>query len=221
MSATWTVCRVLAARANGTSGAGWKSNPRPSMKASGKAPWSAARRNASPSQSHRVPWLASQSRVAFARMASNTGSRSLGELLIMPRTWEVAVSRSRDSLSSRRHASSSPWLLRHQIPSRLIKPCLIRSPRLGQSAENLHTHGRRTADARMAASLRLMRPCLGVAMPLLWGVFYTEPQQRWMGSLAAGGPPTEPDGASEFTAGSRDVAFWHGARILVDIEADL
>ncbi len=27
-------------------------------------------------------------------------------------------------------------------------------------------------------------------MPLLWGVFYTEPQQRWMGSLAAGGPPT-------------------------------
>ncbi len=21
-------------------------------------------------------------------------------------------------------------------------------------------------------------------MPLLWGVFYTEPQQRWMGSLA-------------------------------------
>ena len=27
-------------------------------------------------------------------------------------------------------------------------------------------------------------------MPLLWGVFYTEPQQRWMGSLAAGEPPT-------------------------------
>src|SRR6266496_2978237 len=34
-------------------------------------------------------------------MVSNTGSRSVGELLMMPRTWEVAFSRSRDSLSSR------------------------------------------------------------------------------------------------------------------------
>jgi NitT/TauT family transport system permease protein len=41
-------------------------------------------------------------------MVSNTGSKSVGELLIMPRTWEVAVSRSSASLSSR--ASSAFFL---------------------------------------------------------------------------------------------------------------
>src|SRR5262245_37575293 len=34
-------------------------------------------------------------------MVSNTGLRSVGELLMMPRTSEVAVSRSNDALSSR------------------------------------------------------------------------------------------------------------------------
>jgi hypothetical protein len=34
-------------------------------------------------------------------MVSNTGSRSVGEVLMMPRTWEVAFSRSTASLSSR------------------------------------------------------------------------------------------------------------------------
>src|SRR5262249_55584076 len=34
-------------------------------------------------------------------MVSNTRLRSLGELLMMPRTWEVAFSRSSASLSSR------------------------------------------------------------------------------------------------------------------------
>src|SRR5262249_49257229 len=85
-----------------------------------------------PSRRNKLPNFASQMRVAFASIASNTTSRSLGDPLMMPRTWEVAFSRSRDSLSSRRHASSSPWLLRPQVPSRLIRPCLIRHPRLGQ-----------------------------------------------------------------------------------------
>src|SRR6266568_6516846 len=59
----------------------------------------------------------------------------------------------------------------------------------------------------MAASLRLMRPCLGVAMPLLWaGILHRT-------AAAVDGLPrgwrAPDDGASEFTAGSRDVAFWH------------
>src|SRR5262249_4031064 len=49
----------------------------------------------------------SQSRVAFARMVSNTGRRSVGELLMMLRTSEVAFSRSRDSLSSRASSAVS------------------------------------------------------------------------------------------------------------------
>ncbi len=39
-------------------------------------------------------------------MVSNTRSKSVGELLMIPRTSEVAVSRSRDSLSSREVAVS-------------------------------------------------------------------------------------------------------------------
>src|SRR5262249_13580678 len=46
------------------------------------------------------------SRLAFARIVSNTRSRSLGELLMMPRMWEVAVSRSSASLSWREVAFS-------------------------------------------------------------------------------------------------------------------
>src|SRR5215470_9102848 len=65
-----------------------------------------ATRKASPSHRKSVPNLASQRRVAFARMAWKTGCSSPGELLMTCSTPEVAVCCSRASASSRVRASS-------------------------------------------------------------------------------------------------------------------
>src|SRR6516162_5645207 len=53
--------------------------------------YNAARRNAPPSYSSKLPNLASQSRVALSNMAWNTGSSSPGDLLMTCSTSEVAV----------------------------------------------------------------------------------------------------------------------------------
>ena len=68
----------------------------------------AARRHGSrsPSQSNRVPNLASQRRVAFSSMASNTGSSSPGELEMTCSTSEVAVCCSSASVSCFRASAS-------------------------------------------------------------------------------------------------------------------
>ena len=64
--------------------------------------WRAARRNTSPSRSSIEPNVASQMRVAFSRIASNTGARSPRELLMTLSTSDVAVCRSNDSRNSLR-----------------------------------------------------------------------------------------------------------------------
>src|SRR5215471_10078235 len=51
----------------------------------------ATARKAFPSRRNRLPNFASQSRTAFASMASNTGSSARGELLMTRNTSEVAV----------------------------------------------------------------------------------------------------------------------------------
>ena len=71
------------------------------------APCRAPVRKLSPSQSKSVPNLASQRRVAFASMASNTGSSSPGELEMICSTSEVAVCCSSASLSSAVRACTS------------------------------------------------------------------------------------------------------------------
>jgi hypothetical protein len=60
-----------------------------------------------PSHSQRVPWLASQIRVAFASIAWNTDSSSPDELEMTRSTSEVAVCCSRVSASRFRASASS------------------------------------------------------------------------------------------------------------------
>src|SRR6266478_5879022 len=61
----------------------------------------------SPSIRYRSPNLAPQMRVAFASMASNTGSSSPGDRLMTCSTSEVAVCCSSDSVRSRVRACTS------------------------------------------------------------------------------------------------------------------
>src|SRR5215468_749140 len=106
MSAHWTTCLVLAARPRGTSGPG-RSGPRRTNSANGVgALCNAPMRNASPSQRGSAPNFASQSRTAFARMASNTSCKSPDDVEMTPNTSDVAVCCSRASASSRVRASS-------------------------------------------------------------------------------------------------------------------
>ena len=68
------------------------------------SPCTATARKPSPSQSIKLPNFASQIRVAFSRMALNTGFSSLGELEMTCNTSDVAVccvNESRSSLSNR------------------------------------------------------------------------------------------------------------------------
>ena len=83
---------------------GWKTVPRwkCSAKAVGMRCW-APTRNASSSQSSKLPNCASQRRAALASIASKTGVKSLGELEITRSTSAVAVGRSSD----RRNSASS------------------------------------------------------------------------------------------------------------------
>src|SRR5215467_12375405 len=108
MLSIWTTCFVETARPRAVSGGGRRSSSRlRALAYAGGALCNATARNASPSQSQSVPNLASQSRVAFASIAWNTGSSSPGELEMARNTSEVAVCCSRISDSSRVRACSS------------------------------------------------------------------------------------------------------------------
>src|SRR5262249_39399202 len=66
-----------------------------------KLPWRVMRRNSPPSTRNIEPNAASQMRVAFASIVSNTGSSVPDEFEMTCSTWEVAICRSSDSESSR------------------------------------------------------------------------------------------------------------------------
>src|SRR5215472_6492134 len=80
-----------------TESTGWRRLA--STKEAGAAPCSATARKAFPSYRYRAPNLASHTRVAFASIASKTGSKSPGELLITWRISDVAVCCSSASVS--------------------------------------------------------------------------------------------------------------------------
>src|SRR5262249_52375913 len=67
-----------------------------------------------------IPNLAPQSRVPFESIASNTGSNAPGELEMICNTSEVAVCRSRASLSSRVRCCSASNSRTFSIDQRLI-----------------------------------------------------------------------------------------------------
>ena len=110
MSVMWTTSLVLPMRATGKRG--WS---RKSITGSWRHHWicldggpcSETLRNASPSRRNTLPNLAPQMRVAFSRMASNTGLRSWGELEMTRSTPEVAVCCSRASARCSRASASS------------------------------------------------------------------------------------------------------------------
>jgi len=126
----WTVCFICATRPRMDPGAERITVPRRRSFASrGGAPCSAATRYC-PSRSHRysMPNLASQIRVAFSRMAWNTGSSWPGELLMTCRTSEVAVCCSSASARCSR-ASTSSCLYFSSCCSRSARGLRIRSTR--------------------------------------------------------------------------------------------
>ena len=139
----WTACLVSAVCARADAGAGRITVPRRRSSASrGGAPCNAATRYC-PSLSHRysIPNLASQMRVAFASMASNTGSNEPGELEMTRRTSEVAACCSTASVrcfcasaSSRRY----DFELLLQIGARLAHP-VSALPRLRSGRTKLAT----------------------------------------------------------------------------------
>ncbi len=94
-------------------------------------------------------------------MVSNTGSRAVGGLLMMPRTWEVALSRSRYWLSSREVAvcwATASLSLRSAVRS------FCHWIMLGSSAAALGSIHRGSFGGIGGSSLRPARqgdPCLG------------------------------------------------------------
>src|SRR5215467_1499422 len=103
MSTTWTTCLVSATRPRPVLGPGRNTGwSRRCSAYAGGALCSAAMRKPSPSRMHKFPNPASQMRVAFASIASNTGSSSPGDLLMTCSTSEVAVCCSSASLRSSR-----------------------------------------------------------------------------------------------------------------------
>ena len=99
MSATWTVRRSSAANLAGPARPGWSGIVMCSAN-SGEALWCAAPTRTAPSYCQSAARLPSHRRVALARMVLNTGPRSVGELLMTPRTSDSAVCCSSDSLKS-------------------------------------------------------------------------------------------------------------------------
>ena len=80
---------------------------RRSSTSSAGTPRSATARKSSPSKVKKVPKAASQRRIAFSSVASNTGARSPGEELMTCNTSEVAVCCSNDSRVSVRSRAFS------------------------------------------------------------------------------------------------------------------
>src|SRR5215471_3858229 len=99
----WSNCFVAAMRMRGCSGPGCN-GPRcaTSRAKAGGGLCLAPMRNFPFSYKCKKPKLASQRRIAFARMLSKTGSNSPGELEMTCSTSEVAVCRSSDTRSSLR-----------------------------------------------------------------------------------------------------------------------
>src|SRR5215472_16142678 len=129
-------------------------------------------RKASPSRTSKLPNFAWQSRIAFARMVSNTGSNSPGELEMTCSTSEVAVCCSRASASSRVRALT----------------CSCRSPRVelaGRAAVGaLFRLGFLLlpccvfADLRLIVRRRLAEPSLGRPITLPHHEVPCAPQQN-------------------------------------------
>src|SRR5215510_9976305 len=113
-SAIWTVCFVRARRPSAVLGDG-RCGPVGSFSAiAGVTPCVETLRNASPSHRNSAPNFASQIRVAFPSIVWNTPSNSLGELLMTPRTSEVAVccsSELRQLARARLHLVEQPHVL--------------------------------------------------------------------------------------------------------------
>ena len=107
ISATCTLRRSRAANLVGPSLPGWSFEPMNLSVNSGVPLQVASPTRATPSYRQSNAKLPSHRRVAFARIASNTGPRSLGELLMMPSTCAIAICCSSDRASSLRELVSS------------------------------------------------------------------------------------------------------------------
>ena len=104
-----------------------------------------------------MPDLASQMRMAFASIAWKTGSSSPGELLITPRTSDVAFCCSSNSVSSRVRASSS-------LNSRVFSMAITAwSAKVRSSATCASVNGRFSMRRRPITPMASPRRSMGMA----------------------------------------------------------
>ena len=107
-SGTWTTCFVLATRPSLSRAREDHRIALPSSAHASGGLCAVTRRNRSPSHSQRLPNLALQMRTAFCSNASKDGlERRPARALMTPKTSDVAVCCSRDSVSSRVRACTS------------------------------------------------------------------------------------------------------------------